>query len=159
MCVHYSMQYWQLNVSEGNAAFASNQFARAALHYQAGLHELLSIERFIHCDSPPPKAWIIDQYLPALIVSYLNLCDSKLAQNKIESACELLEIGYQTALNFATSCVQKSDFQLQNSALRHLSKLKKYAFILAKQLADKPSSLLKLNTIINTHTIINHNIH
>ncbi|MDE3270411.1 hypothetical protein AAEU29_11640 [Pseudoalteromonas sp. SSM20] len=153
------MYHWQVNICEGNLAFELNHYSKAIKFYEQCLQQLALIEKEIYSNSAPPSAWIIDQYLPALIVSYLNIIDSHLADKHIEKACNLLEKGYEKARICTDTCLKKSDMQLRNVALRHLSQLKQYAFMLAKQVSQQPVLLAKLKTITNTQTILNNTIH
>lgn len=158
-CIHNVMQIWQQHVSKGNQAFDSCQFSYANLFYADCLTALEQVEAEIESDSPPPDAWIVDQYIPAVVVSYLNLVDSNIAQQNINNACDLLVEGYKSVCKCAAHIFTSTQSSHQLLVLKHLSQLKHHCFVLLKQYGDDANIASKLNTIMNTISAQNNTIH
>jgi hypothetical protein len=147
------MRSWQNTICEGNAAFENNRYIVADKFYQDCLEHLASIGGFITSNTPPPASWIVDQFVPALVVSYLNLVDSSMAQGKHNTACDFLVEGYNVVCDCAHCLINTSEDENHYLFSKHLSKLQHHSFAIRKHLTQSPSLLTKLEKISEPYSV------
>jgi len=151
--IQQAMFTWQNTICEGNNAFENNHYITADKLYQDSLEHLADIGGFITSNTPPPTSWVIDQFVPALVVSYLNLVDSSMAQGKHEIACDFLVEGYNVVCGCGHGLLNATQDENHYLFSKHLSQLQHHSFAIRKHLAQSPSLLNKLEKISEPYSV------
>ncbi|MFC3031000.1 hypothetical protein ACFOEE_00445 [Pseudoalteromonas fenneropenaei] len=154
-----AMYAWQQEIMAGNLAFEHGRFQTANQRYESSLAWLLQAQTEIFGDNNPPVAWIADQYIPALVVSYLNIVDCTIAQHDAESACESL-IEAHLQLHGCAFALAAKQTQPENYCLcEHISQLKQQTYSFAKRYAHRPELIAKLNHAMQVEPLADQLIH
>lgn len=151
--IQQAMLTWQNTICAGNSAFENNRYIVADRLYQDCLEHLASIGGFITSNTPPPASWIVDQFVPALVVSYLNLVDSSMAQGKHNTACDFLIEGYNVVCDCANCLMNTREDENHYLFSKHLSQLQHHSFTIRKHLTQSPSLLTKLEKISKPYSV------
>jgi len=157
--IQKAMRSWQDIVCEGNTAFANCHYVAADQFYLDGLGQLAEVGNFLTSNSPPPTSWIVDQFVPALVVSYLNLVDSSMAQDKPENACDFLIEGYNVVCDCAHCLLNTEHTENHYLFSKHLAQLQHHSFSIRKHLSDNPELISKLEKLTEPYSVTNVTIH
>ncbi|CCQ12585.1 hypothetical protein PALB_35240 [Pseudoalteromonas luteoviolacea B = ATCC 29581] len=145
-----AMLAWQQDIVAGNFAFEHGQFFAANRRYLSSLSQLLLIQsRIFNVNSfgenKLPLNWIADQYVPALMVSYLNMVDCSIAQNDAETACDVLVEGHLQLNACAFGLAQQQTSEDGYCLCEHISALKQQTYSFAQRFAHRPELIAKIN--------------
>jgi hypothetical protein len=155
--IQEAMTLWQQEITAGNFAFEHGRFQQANQRYACGLDVLLSLQSHHLSYESPPTAWVVDQFVPALVVSFLNIVDCNLAQGNAELACDCLVQGHIQLQSFAANLALKQDNEY--CVCHHVSQLMHQTYLFSQRYAHRPELIEKLNHAMQTAPMQGQSLH